>query len=415
MLVRLVLPALMVWVCVLVSGCAPIAPGNGASSDFANTTDPTNDGASYLGSAACGACHADIADRHTLHGHANQLTAIVDGAPVFPGGVGTSVPQPPAGFSWQDIAYVIGGYVRRASFIDRDGFIPTTGSTGVNTQWNLQFLATGTPAGFVAFDASTPTSEPYTYSCFNCHATGPQPQNPGAPQFQDNRPGIVGTWHEAGIQCEACHGPGSRHPGNPQNRDMYVETGAELCGRCHSTSPGTAIHAAGGFIGYREQYAELRASGGHSAFACTYCHDPHSSVRHDPAGIRNSCVSCHPDKKMGFHEGQVYVRGDYVESLTCMSCHMPLAGRSAGFSILGESAGRVGDVRTHIFRINTQAVGYDTMFAPDGGTVRVDSENRAAATVDFVCLRCHNTYNGYPFQLSIRSAAGIAAGIHSFE
>jgi hypothetical protein len=328
--------------------------------------------------------------------------------------VGTSVPQPPAGFAWQDISYVIGGYVRRASFVDRNGFIPTTGSTGLNTQWNLQFPPTGTPAGFVPFDASASTAEPYAYSCFSCHVTGPQAQNSAAPQFQDNRPGIQGTWRETGIQCEACHGPGSHHPATPQNRNLFVDSSSQSCGRCHASSSGNSIQAGGGFIGYREQFAELQASGGHSDFACTYCHDPHTSARSD-SGIRNTCVSCHPDRTMGFHEGKIYVRGDYVENLTCTSCHMPLAGRSAGSAILGESAGRAGDVRTHIFRINTGAVAFESMFAPGGGTVLLDSQNRAAVTLDFVCLRCHNTYNGFPFQLTIKSASEIAVGIHSFN
>jgi hypothetical protein len=94
---------------------------------------------------------------------------------------------------------------------------------------------------------------------------------------------------------------------------------------------------------------------------------------------------------------------------------MPFASRSATWAVVGESNGRVGDMRTHILRINTNTVDYTGMFTTDGSAVLKDSAGRAAVTVDFVCLRCHNTDDGYPFRLTLRSAAEIARGIHGFD
>ena len=44
-----------------------------------------------------------------------------------------------------------------------------------------------------------------------------------------------------------------------------------------------------------------------------------------------------------------------------------------------------------------------------------DANGKAAVTIDFVCLRCHNTENGFPFRLTLKSASEIARGIHGVE
>lgn len=401
----------------IAGGCVD-GSGNGESV-YNNTTDRTNGNSSFLGSAACGACHPDIAASHSIHGHANILTRVQGQPPAFPAAATRAkVPNPPTGYDWSDIAYVLGGYRSKALFLDDNGYLLVDGVAGVNTQWNLAFPGNGTAAGFVAYEAGTTTPKPYDYSCFVCHTTGPQPQSAGVPEFQENRRGIVGTWHEAGVQCEACHGPGSRHVGNPAARNEFVDTSAKLCGECHSRPFGSTdgvIRAAGGFIQSYQQYPEMLASGGHAAFECVTCHDPHASAAYDKAeAIRNRCTDCHTDKDMALHEGRVFARGDYTETLTCESCHMPYATSSASSRIAGTSGGRIGDVRTHIFRINTDLVDYTTMFTDDMTAVRKDASGKAAVTVDFVCLRCHNNEASFPFELTVTSASNIAVGMHRF-
>jgi len=276
----------------------------------------------------------------------------------------------------------------------------------------------------VAYESASSSRMEYGYSCFVCHTTAPAEQAPSNPQFQDNRPGIPGTWKEAGVQCEACHGPGSRHVPNPEARNLFVDTSARACGECHSrphpsegNADGGTIHATGdGFIDDHEQWPELLASGGHAGFSCVACHDAHvsSNYSNSTAFVRN-CQDCHADKNMGYHEGKQHVSGDYVETLSCVSCHMPLATRSATSAVIGDASGRVGDMKTHIFRINTNPVDYTAMFAADMESVLKDGSGRASVTVDFVCLRCHNTENGYPFRLTVKSASEVAAGIHGFD
>ncbi|MFH1747228.1 MAG: multiheme c-type cytochrome [Planctomycetota bacterium] len=415
----LITAALTLLLLCLPAGCPPTTQSNGENGSlvFNNTTDATNGGAEYIGSAACKACHPDVAAIHRIHAHNHALTPIQGRAPEYaPEGTRASVPNPPAGLSWNNISYVIAGYLHGAFFVDQDGFVATDGVIGTNTLWNLDFPSNGTHAGFAAYLPDQVTPKPYDYEmCFRCHTTGPRPQDPDDPRSQDGRPGILGTWAEPGVQCEACHGPGSTHAPNPTIRGIFVDSTPQTCGRCHTSGDDPdVIVAADGFLGSNTQYPQLLASGGHGEFNCTVCHNPHASTMYDrDRGLRNDCTACHVDMNLAFHDGFVYQLGDYVETVNCQSCHMPLAGLSTSFApaaLVGPEA-RIGDVRAHIFRIDTTGADSSAFFTPSGSAVRKDAQGRAALTADFVCLRCHNNA-GVLFPLTIPGAGMIADNIH---
>jgi hypothetical protein len=406
------------------SGC-PSQPDNGTEGlpIFNNTSDATNGSATYIGSAACSACHPDVSELTRVHAHTQALKLIEGARPHYPAqATRAGVPTPPDGVTWSDVSYVIGGYTHNALFVDSAGYVLTDGVEGVNTQWVLDFPANGTVAGFAAYRSDRQTPLPYEYECFRCHTTGAQAQDPDSPLSQDGRPGIRGTWTEPGVQCEACHGPGSNHVPNPQARNIFVDATASTCARCHTSGADpSVILAADGFINADSQYAELHASGGHADFTCTVCHDPHASVVYDrSAGVRNECAVCHSDQTMARHGGKTFVRGEYAEELRCASCHMPFATKSvtaATPAIVG-ATGRMGDVRSHIFRIDARNVDFTAMFGADAGRVVTDSQGRAAVTVDFVCLRCHTdetAAHNTAFPLSLEFASEIAQRIHVEE
>ena len=409
---------------ITIGGCPPAPPPDeGTIPIYNNTTDPTNDNATAIGSAACRACHPDVAALTRVHGHGQALKRIEGAAPQYPApGTRAGVPNPPDALSWNDVSYVIGGYTHSAFFVDANGYVLTDGTAATNTGWVLDFPANGTTAAFTAYLPNQNTPLEYDYDCFRCHTTGAQDFDPADPMNQDSRPGILGTWAEPNIECEACHGPGSNHVPNTEARDLFVDSTPQTCAICHTAGDDSdTILAADGYISGNTQYAELRASGGHKNFNCTICHDPHASTVYDADnGIRNVCTVCHSDQNMALHEGKVFTRGNYTETLTCVSCHMPFASKNASeatAAIVGAS-GRMGDVRSHVFRIDTAAHGFAAMFSTGGDSVKTDAQSRAAVTVDFVCLRCHTddtATNNSAFPLSLDFAAEIAGNMHAPE
>lgn len=403
----------------LSTSCIP-SPTNNVTG-YANTTDPTNNGASYIGSSACRSCHTDIAELDALHGHGQALKMVTGSAPSYPAGATRAgVPVVPNGMTFMDVSYLQGGYTHNAFYIDTDGYILTDGVLGAHAQYVLEMPGIGRTAGLAEYLPEVTDRKPFSFECIRCHTVGPQPVSAENPMTQDNRPGIEGTWIEAGVQCEACHGPGSKHVGNTSARNLFVDTSIDLCQRCHlSGDDANVVAVSNGFVASNTQVAELKASGGHASFDCGYCHDPHTSVTYDrERALRNACTSCHSDMNMAAHEGAVFTRGDYTEVLSCESCHMPYAGLSgtaAPESVVGPD-GHVGDIRSHVFRIVTNVTTMAENLNADSTALAKDAQGRAGITVDVVCARCHGagaTEENSAFEIDNDLARQIAGNLHT--
>ncbi len=379
--------------------------------------DPPGEPTEYVGSPTCLACHPGFGD--SRHGHAQAMKRVEGVAPSYPDVNATvGVPTPPEGFSWFDLDFVIGGYTKGARFVDSEGFLLTDGTAGTESQYNLPSDETGIAGGFAPHLPDQTEPLEFEYDCFRCHATGAMTLAESGGRQQGNRPGILGTWAEEGVACEACHGPGNLHLPNPSASNIVVDTSAEACAECHST-PGDplTIAAHDGYIAGNQQYAEVQASP-HRDFACTLCHDPHESAIHDPQiGIRNDCTACHADVTMALHEGKVFQWGSYTEELTCQSCHMPPAAKYLASNELAIEQGPVapiGDTRSHIMWINTSTNDPSEMFTEDGSEVIRDADGNAEVAVCFVCYRCHHG-EGNAFRLPADGGCAIGPGIHERE
>ncbi len=321
-------------------------------------TEPPGPQASiaYLGSEACGTCHGVILAEFRKSGHPYKLSKVVDGQP--PARPFSQVPSPPAGFTWNDVAYMIGGFGWKARFVGQDGFIITAGG---QNQYNL---ATGTFSDYHK-------DEKKPYDCGRCHTTAYRSDG-----NQDDLPGLVGQWEFPGIQCEECHGPGSLHANSPEVVAMTVDTRAETCGGCHNRGGvNNEVIAKGGFIRHHEQYNEM-AAGPHTRLECVTCHDPHTGVRYNDLegaqAIVAQCEACHSKARAALASAPLSAK---KADFACESCHMPFAGKSALAS--GQF---VGDVRTHLVQINAD-VGAAQF---DGGLAN------PYVTLDFACLGCHD-------------------------
>jgi Collagen triple helix repeat (20 copies)/Cytochrome c554 and c-prime len=348
---------------------------------------PAYQPATYVGAPACQECHTEIYTGFLQSGHRYQLNKVVDGqAPQYPF---SAVPQPPEGYSWNDILYVIGGYGWKARFIDKEGYI-ITGNTISNTtsdaisktQYNLLNKRLKLGDDWVAYHAG----EKLPYDCGSCHTTGYRPEG-----HQDGLPGLVGTWAEDGVQCEACHGPGSNHVNDPYLVRLEVNRDSELCGQCHSRGEVTQIDAKDGFIQHHEQYEELFESK-KRVMRCVDCHNPHQTTKYATGlGIKTACENCH------FVEAEFQRISDRKHA-QCVDCHMPYVTMSA----VGDAARFSGDVRTHLMAINPFA------------TAQFDKAGEFAQpylALDFACKGCHNEQGRAPVLEDERLQA-VATGYH---
>ncbi|MBU0743082.1 cytochrome c3 family protein [bacterium] len=363
----------------------------------------------FEGSDACAQCHVEIHGNWQDSGHPYKLTKIDGVAPTdkFPtfsafNSVDKTVIEPPAGYAWADISYTIGGYGWKMRWMDENGYIITQND---DTQYNFE------DGSRVAYHPNDPIGT-IEYDCGRCHTTGwVLSDDDVAENNQDGLPGLVGTFFAGGVHCEQCHGMGSRHAFDPEGFDMTVDTSAALCGQCHTRDAENHIAASGGFIQHHEQYDEWLHSPHNSVLGpdCNACHDPHSSVKFDSVamgvGTSTSCEDCHTVQMK--HNGFP----------TCIDCHMPKASKSAIAAI----PDYVGDIRTHIFAINTDAVGkMEGMFDAAGTLVQEDVDGMAMVTLDFACYGCHRDDDGVggifsPKPLQELSDYVLGVGIYAGE
>jgi hypothetical protein len=365
-------------------------------------------GAEYVGSKACAECHEALYDKFMMSGHPWKLNRVVDGQqPAYPFAAKNGELQLPEGYSWNDISYVIGGYKWKARFMDQNGFIITSPKGEApdvekhkeyKNQWNFANEYVGKEAGFVLYNSGKTTKDQpgLIYDCGTCHTTGYSSWPPDA--HQDDMPGIKGTWAEAGIQCEACHGPGSLHAGNPQNFSVDVERSAALCGQCHDRGAQEMVDAKGGFIEHHEQYEELFQSK-HITIDCVVCHDPHTGVEQlRQAGeqtTRTQCENCH------FKEAN---NRKSMQSVACVDCHMPFIGKSAW----GNGETFRGDVRTHLMAIDVTT--FDQFYTVKEGDVE-KSYALSQIGLNFACKSCHGPSGIMP--LDDASLQEEATGFHA--
>lgn len=338
--------------------------------------------ATYVGSDACQECHEELYVSFLETGHRNALIKIVEGQP--PQLPFSEVADPPEGYTWADIRYLIGGYGWKARFIDQQGYL-ITGDAEAKTQYNLPNKSLDMGDDWVTYHAG----EQINFDCGSCHTTGYIPDG-----NQEGLPGLIGTWAEAGIGCEECHGAGSSHVNDPYLVAMPINRDSELCGACHRRDEITTVDVENGFIQHHEQYEELFASK-KRVMRCVDCHDPHQTVKYAKGlAIKTACENCH------FENAQFQKINDRKHA-KCIDCHMPLMTVSA----VGDPARFTGDVRTHLMAINPYA------------TAQFDKEGVTALpylSLNFACRGCHYPDGRAP-DLADEELQAAAIGYHNRE
>lgn len=338
--------------------------------------------ATFVGSDTCEGCHEELHASFLETGHANALTKIVDGAaPEYPF---SEVENPPEGYTWNDILYVVGGYGWKAIFVDQQGNI-ITGDANATTQYNLINEDLDMGDDWVAYHAG----EQQSFDCGSCHTTGYIPEG-----NQDDLPGLVGTWAENGIGCEECHGPGSNHVNDPYLVRLDIVRDSEMCGSCHSVGDPMTIAAEGGFIHDQQTYEELFHSK-KRVMQCVDCHIVHETTKYGKGlSIKTDCEDCH-------FEQVNYQKINDRRHADCVDCHMPRITKSA----VADPAQFSADLRTHLMAINPLA---DSQFNKDGDA------SEPYVTPQFACRGCHYD-GGRGAELTDEQVAEAAVGFHTRE
>jgi len=345
--------------------------------------------ADFVGDLTCKECHEnsptpDFFAAYISSAHPYKLYHSAGEVP--PAGTWPHSPVPPLPvvngnqLEWSDVEYVIGNYNWKARFIDHQGYI-YTGSSDETTQWNLA------TQDWSPYHAGQTNVE---YNCGKCHTTGYSPDG-----HQLGLPGLIGTWNEEGIRCEACHGPGSDHVAYPQ---QMVPTDGKSCADCHFRDADFRIPWQGGFTRHHQQAEDFQSSVHYNALTCNTCHDPHRSTIHEEGGLIASCTDCHE----GSEENSFYLV-DQMEDLSCIDCHMPYMGKSA--VAVNEFTG---DVRAHLFKVTREPLfAADNVYEADGKQFWNKENGQGVITLDYACMGCHIERNdpitmGEASQFSVR-------------
>jgi len=325
------------------------------------------EGAMYIGAEECEVCHQEIYANWETSGHKYILMTPEEASTIRP-----ELPIPP-GYEQDDILYVIGGWGWKSRYMDEQGYVITkTGSNleiNGSNQYNIETEEWG----------DYHAGELLEYDCQKCHTTGASYD-----EKTEGLPGVNGSWEFRGVQCEACHGPGSEHVAEKGIRGVAINMNesAALCGQCHTRGDEIdKIPANGTFIQNHEQYQELLASGNMSTLNCVVCHDPHKPA-HEGAtnqieefGITTHCDDCHIEAAKIYENSSMGAAG-----VECVDCHMPKSVKSAV-----NTSPYMADVSTHLFRINTST---------DSEFIYVNKENgneyaNPYITLEYACLTCH--------------------------
>lgn len=340
----------------------------------------------YVGDVTCGSCHQEKYIEYQQSGHPWKISDHFGVQPPADFWPFTPIPPVPATLGvteddWENVFIVIGNFFWKTRFIEPDGFI----HTGDEVQWNIA------DQEFVAYHPG----EERPFNCGRCHTTGYSPEG-----NQYGLPGLVGTWTEPGIRCEACHGPGSEHVGS---FGTVPPPGGKDCSECHYRDADFRMPWSGGFMRHHQQSEDL-AHSPHDALGCNTCHDPHKSVVYDLGGTITECSDCHAGD-----EANRFYAVEGMEFLDCVDCHMPKMGKSAS-AVNAYKA----DISGHIFRITTDPIAAaDNTYQVDGSTFwNQDDQGQSVVTLDYACFGCHLDAAGEPV-FTLEQAAEFAKGVHA--
>jgi predicted CXXCH cytochrome family protein len=329
-------------------------------------------GASYIGSQACAACHQKDHQAWKDTWHANMhrtasaaiITADFSGREIGYKDIEIEGPDKkkskisptvrvnqvgdrfsftlidrdnPANNQTYDIAYVFGGNWNQHFEAQVGAALYPTPMRWIveDKQWTAKpfndfwWVADGTPDGRPRRPEEMPKTKTGDATCDGCHTTG----------FSAAKDKETGRWLgkkiELGIGCEACHGPGSKHAASKKKSDILnpaklnAQQQDQLCGQCHSRvtnrqekelSFPLGFQPGNTDLGQRVKFWTYSSNGknfwanGFSSKNRQQFHDVQLSG-HTKAGV--TCISCHD-----VHSSRTgYAQLRLEKNKLCIQCH----------------------------------------------------------------------------------------------
>jgi len=178
--------------------------------------------------------------------------------------------------------------------------------------------------------------------CLDCHATGVDVR------YDRSAERWTTSFVDAGVACEACHGPGGRHAETKDKRDIVqpnkvtAELGLAICGQCHGTRNPLfplldSAHRFRPGEPYEEKYQAFVLTDGRRPSPDFFADGrPRSSSYEYPALLQSAChrkggatcLSCHtaPHQEHGPDDlkpgaAQSSVAAAEIGDVGCRSCH----------------------------------------------------------------------------------------------
>ena len=312
----------------------------------------------YVGSANCKPCHAEVYNRWSK----TRMANVVRDPAQHPEAIlpDLSKPDPLVTFSRSDIAFVYGSKWKQRYFkkVGNDYF-PLPAQWDITHQaWRPYFVKEGTD-WWTPFYPADNMKRPTGATCDGCHSVNYNVET-----------GAVAEWN---VGCEKCHGPGSEHAHKPSLTNILNParldkvSANDVCVQCHSQGRPLSNPVNGRYydwpVGFQvgkelRNYWELEnAKLGEVSFThfpdgtahknrmqgndfvqsvmyghgvtCFSCHDVHGTANDadllKPAG--GMCLECHgPGSPNGPHAATVEEHTHHAAGSAgneCVGCHMP--------------------------------------------------------------------------------------------